>query len=379
MRRIAVTGTNGKSSTVEFTRQLLARSGQKAASYGTLGLVTEAGREPDPSMTIGPRAMSTLLTRLDRDDLDIVALEAYSSSLAGELFDGVSVDVAAFTNLARDHLDVHGDVEAYFAAKRSLFTDVLVADGTAVLNHDDDRLEELLACCRNRGVAVRTYGWSDEADVVVRETMPSQRGTTAELSVEGHRARVELDVVGDVMVSNVCCALATVRGVGLSVADALEWIEHVEPPPGRLDRVGSRDGVELFVDYAHTPAALRAVLETLATRRAGDLVVVFGCGGDRDQGKRSEMGAIASEVADSVVVTDDNPRTEDPAAIRSAILAGCPAARECGARERAITTAVERATDGDVVVVAGKGHERRQIVGDQRRAFSDHDVLSGLL
>jgi UDP-N-acetylmuramoyl-L-alanyl-D-glutamate--2,6-diaminopimelate ligase len=379
MRRLAVTGTNGKTSTVEFTRQLLAGAGHRAASYGTLGLVTEQGREPEPSTTIGPHALSTFLSRLELRGTDVVTLEAYSSSLAGDLFDHVTVEVAAFTNFARDHLDLHGDVESYFAAKRSLFAEVLADDGTAVLNLDDDRSADLAACCRDRRVDVCTFGWSEDADVRIHETTSSADGITAALDVGGRGFRVDFDLVGDVMVSNACCALATALATGLPVDAALDGLESLEPPPGRLDRVGSQDGVELFVDYAHTPAALRAVLETLQTRATGDLLVVFGCGGDRDQGKRGQMGTVAGTHADTVVVTDDNPRTEDPEAIRADVLAGCPDARECAPREQAITTAVASATTGDVVVVAGKGHERTQTIGRQTREFSDHDVLDRLV
>lgn len=376
---LAVTGTNGKTSTAEFCRQLFSGAGVEAASYGTLGLVGSTGRDPDPPMALGPGALPAFLTRLEADDVDAVAMEAYSSSLRGGIFEHVSVDVAAFTNLARDHLDVHGDMASYFRAKQSLFTAVLREDGTAVVNLDDDRGPALVAGCRERGVDVTTYGFRDDADVAVRATTPTADGVAADLSVRGARVRVEFGFVGDVMVSNACCALAAVLAAGVPMNEALDGLSALRAPPGRLELLGVRDGVEVFVDYAHTPAALQAALETLRPRAAGDLVVVFGCGGDRDRGKRRRMGAVAAEYAASVVVTDDNPRFEDPASIRAAVLDGCPTARECGDRATAIATAVESARDGDVVVVAGKGHERTQEVGGDRRVFSDHDVVRRLL
>jgi UDP-N-acetylmuramoyl-L-alanyl-D-glutamate--2,6-diaminopimelate ligase len=378
MRRIAVTGTNGKTSTVEFVRQLLEATGERAASYGTLGLVTAEGREPDPRISFGPRAIPSFLSRREHEGFDAVALEAYSSSLATEVFDRVTVDVATFTNLSRDHLDVHGDLDSYFAAKRSLFADVLAGDGRAVLNRDDDRFDALRACCRERGVAVTTFGRAADADVRLLAAEPSGTGTRVELSVRGRRARVDLDVVGDVMAANACGALATALAAGGRPDRALDALADLRAPPGRLERVGARDGAEAFVDYAHTPAALRAALGALRPRTADDLLLVFGCGGDRDRGKRRRMGEVAASEADAVVVTDDNPRDEDPAAVRADVLAGCPGALERTPRERAVAAALERATDGDVVLVAGKGHERTQVVGDECRTFSDRDVVERL-
>lgn len=375
MRCIAVTGTNGKTSTTSFCRQLLTREDHRAASFGSLGLVRPSGRESEPAVSVGPRALSDFLSTLEAEGIDTVALEAYSTALSGATYDHVDVDVAVFTNLARDHLDVHGDMATYFDAKRSLFEEVLVDDGTAVINVEDERAPQLLDCCRDRGIDVVTYGWDADADVSIRGTEPSSWGVTADLSVDGRQFTVALDVVGDVMVENACGAVAAVLATGRGVQEIADDLGGVRPPPGRLDCVGVHQGVELFVDYAHTPAALRAVLESLEARTAGDLVVVFGCGGDRDRGKRRKMGAVATECADRVVVTDDNPRSEDPATIRQAVLTGCPAAQECGSRRQAIMTAVAAATAGDVVVVAGKGHERQQDLGTETVAFSDHDVL----
>ena len=378
MQRVAVTGTNGKTSTVEFARQLFDLTGHRAASYGTLGLVTPSGRDPEPSLSLGRLAVPAFLSRLKADGFNVVTLEAYSSSLVGDIFERVSVSVAAFTNLTRDHLDVHGDVESYFAAKRSLFEDVLRADGTAVVNLDDDRAEALIDCCRDRGVDVVTYGRKDRADISIREISPTSTGTVLELSVQGQAANIECNLIGDIMVENACCALACVISTGVEMTEALEAMGHLEPPPGRLERVCVHQGAEVFVDYAHTPAALAAVLKTLQKRNGGDVVVVFGCGGDRDRGKRRRMGAVAGEHADSIIVTDDNPRTEDPATIREAVLDGCPDARECSPRERAISTAFDETTVGDVVLVAGKGHERTQVIDGETQDFSDRDIVRRL-
>lgn len=374
----AVTGTNGKTSTVEFARQLLARSGVDAASYGTLGLVTAEGRDPDPPITIGPKAMPSFVRRLDCRGTDALALEAYSSSLDTGLLDGVAADVAGFTNLDRDHLDHHGTLEAYFRAKRRLFETVLDADGTAVLNADVPEVKDLRATCRERGVEVRTYGRAASADLRLRETEPLPDGTRATLVTDAGRHRVDLPVVGDAMVENVLCALGMAIAAGTSASAALEHLEALRQPPGRFERVAGHGGASVYVDYAHTPSALDALLDSLAPRANGDLVLAFGCGGGCDRGKRREMGEIAAAGADRVFVTDDNPREEEPSAIRADVLAGCPDAVEVAGRERAIRRAMDSLRAGDVLVVAGKGHEQYQDLGGEKRRFSDHEVIRRL-
>jgi len=372
---VAVTGTDGKTSTVEFTRQLLAHAGHAAASWGTLGLVTERGRVSDPPMAVGPDALPAFLAELHRDGVEVATLEAFSSTLARGLLDSVTADVAAITTLHRDHLDFHGSFDAYVRAKARLFETVLAPDGTAVLNADVSRLDDFRDGCRERGQTVLVYGRATTADVRLVAASPTPAGTRLRLAVAGHDATVETGVVGDMMLENVLCAVAASVAVGVPPARAVEGVSTLDPPVGRVERVADHDGAAIYVDYAHTPGALRAVLDALRLRADGRLLVAFGCGGGTDPGKRRRMGRIAAELADVVFVTDDNPRREDPAAIRRAILGGCPGASEVSDRRRAIERAVGELTTGDVLVVAGKGHETTQTVGREARQFSDHAVV----
>lgn len=373
----AVTGTNGKTSTVEFARQLFDHAGRPAASLGTLGLTTPRWREPDPFVGFGESALPRLVDRL-RHDAEVLAVEAFSSSIEGGSFDALDLDAAGFTNLSRDHLSHHDSVEDYFAAKRRLFDTVLPSDGTAVVGIDGEWGSKLRSVCRERGVEVVSYGRDPAADLRLGGTTPTDDGTRAAVALPGERTERELDLplVGDVMVRNALCALGLALAGGVDAEAALDALGHLDHPEGRLDRVAVHDGAEAYVDYAHTPAALAAVLDALRPRADGRLVVVFGCGGDRDAGKRRRMGAVVGERADVAVVTDDNPRDEDPAAIRSQVLDGCPDAVEVPGRRAAIERGVATLEAGDVLVVAGKGHERHQVVDGEEIPFSDAEVVA---
>lgn len=375
MEIAAVTGTNGKTSTVEFARQLLASTGRSAASYGTLGLVEPSGRDPDPPTSVGAAALPHLFSRLS---VDAVALEAFSTGLDADVFAEVTADVAAFTSFDRDHLDYHGSLEAYFRAKRHLFTSVLSADGTAVINADADRSGRLLERCQERGVDVLSVGTDGGVDLRLVESRPTDGGTAAVVDLAGRRLSVDVPVVGEMMCLNALCAVGLCLALGVPPDDAGPALSDLDPPPGRVERVATHHGAPVYVDYAHTPAALRAVLATLAERTPGDLVVVFGCGGSCDRGKRDEMGAVAADGADRVVVTDDNPRDEDPAGIRAAVLEGCPGALEIAGRERAIDRALDLLGPDDALVVAGRGHETEQEIAGERRQFSDRVVVREL-
>jgi UDP-N-acetylmuramoyl-L-alanyl-D-glutamate--2,6-diaminopimelate ligase len=371
----AVTGTSGKTSVAWFTRQLWTRLGHRAASLGTLGLDAPGGRSDVGLTTPDPVRLHELLAALEGDGVDRLVLEASSHGLDQHRLDGVDFVAAAFTNLSRDHFDYHGTPAAYLAAKRRLFSELLSPRGTAVLNADQPEFEDLAQTCRERGIAVLDYGARAERLRLV-DQQPTADGQRLVMSVDGTEHRIETRLVGDFQTSNCLAALGLVIATGGDVAAATAALARLKGAPGRLQRIGThRSGAPVFVDYAHKPEALAHVLAALRRHAAGRLVVVFGCGGDRDPGKRPIMGRIAAERADRVIVTDDNPRSEDPAAIRRAILAACPGAIEMPDRKEAIRTAVEGLETGDVLVVAGKGHETGQIIGDRRLPFDDAEQV----
>ncbi len=373
----AVTGTNGKTSVVSFLRQLWAFAGRPAASLGTLGIdgpgVARAGSLTTPD----PVALHAELARLADAGITCLAMEASSHGLDQFRLDGVRVGAAAFTNLTRDHLDYHGSLDAYRAAKRRLFADLLSEDGSAVVNADSTEGAAMAEAARARGIRVRTFGRA--GDVRVDGVVPIAGGQRLTLTVDGVRHEVPLPLVGDFQASNAVCALTLGLVTGLAADIALAGLESLQPAPGRLQKAATTQaGAPIFVDYAHTPDALANALAALRPACAGRLVVVFGCGGDRDAGKRPEMGCVAAGLADRVYVTDDNPRGEDPTAIRRAILVGCPRAVEIGDRAEAIAEAVARLEKDDVLLVAGKGHEQGQIVGERVVPFDDVAVVQAV-
>lgn len=375
----AVTGTNGKTSVAEFSRQVFDRTGRSAASIGSLGVTTPAGRDPDPFLGFGETALPRRCRRLEHEGIGSVTLEAFSSSIQAGQYDELDIDAAAFTNLSRDHLGYHDTVESYFAAKRRLFEVVLDADGTAIINADSDRADELLAVCETRGLDALTYGRRADADIRVAATEPTAEGTRVDIVVREERERVVWPIIGDVMLQNALCALGVALAADTPPSDAIPAMTDVSHPAGRLDRVATHDGSELYVDYAHTPDALDSALAALAPRADGRLVLVFGCGGDRDAGKRRQMGAVGHERADVAIVTDDNPRSEDPAAIRATVLDGCPDGIEVPDRRAAIERGISVLTPGDILVVAGKGHERVQIRDGETVPLSDAAAIRDVI
>jgi UDP-N-acetylmuramoyl-L-alanyl-D-glutamate--2,6-diaminopimelate ligase len=371
----AVTGTNGKTSVAHFTREIWAASGHPAASLGTLGLVSPSGRRSGALTTPDPVGLHRDLAELAAAGIDHLALEASSHGLAQFRLDGVAVAAAAFTNLTRDHLDYHGDMAAYRAAKTRLFTELLAPCGAAILNADSPEFAALAAACRAGGHPVVAYGGAPGCELRIVEQTPRPCGQwiTAELSGAAHE--FELPLVGAFQAMNVLAALGLVTATGLPLQAALPALPRLTGVPGRLQLAGeTATGAAIFVDYAHTPDALATVLAALRPHTRGRLAVVFGAGGDRDRGKRPLMGRAASELADRVYVTDDNPRSEEPAEIRRAILAAAPTAVEIGDRRAAITTAIAELRRGDVLVIAGKGHESGQIVGAEILPFDDVEV-----
>jgi UDP-N-acetylmuramoyl-L-alanyl-D-glutamate--2,6-diaminopimelate ligase len=369
---VAVTGTNGKTSTVEMTRQLWRMAGLSAASIGTLGVTT-----PDESVSTGlttPDIVTFLsnLTGLAREGVTHVAFEASSHGLSQFRNEGVEVAAGAFTNLSRDHLDYHADMEDYFAAKMRLFDEVVTDGGTAVIWHDGNGwAERAVRHAQSRGLRVLTVGGSaGEAGEGIRllARAPGHLGQELEIEYGELRRTVNLPLIGAYQAANALVAAGLVIATGGDPATTFDGLTRLQPVRGRLERAAlNRAGAPIYVDYAHTPDALEAAMAALRPHVSGSprgrLIVVFGAGGDRDQGKRAEMGRVAAERADFVIVTDDNPRGEDAATIRRQILDGAVGAREIGDRRAAIAAAVALAQAGDIVLVAGKGHEQGQIVG----------------
>ncbi len=371
---IAVTGTNGKTSNVELTRQLWRMAGHPSASIGTLGVTTA-----DDQVTTGlttPDIVTILsnMAGLERMGITHAAFEASSHGLAQYRTEGLPVQAAAFTNFTRDHLDYHGTMDAYFQAKMRLFTEVVEGDGTAVIWMDDPKSAEVLAICEQRGLRVLTVGAKGEAlKLLGRET--SQLGQTLTVEAEGKTHKVKIPLIGAYQAANALTAAGLVLATGGALDQTLANLGRVQPVRGRLERaVITRAGAPVYVDYAHTPDALVSAIEALRPHARGRLITLFGAGGDRDVGKRPEMGAVAARMSDLAIVTDDNPRSEDPAAIRRDILAGAPGAIEVPGRREAIAYAVAEAGGDDIVLLAGKGHEQGQIVGDRVLPFDDVSV-----
>ncbi len=369
----AVTGTNGKTSVAVFTRQIWAAQGLKAASLGTIGVVAPGITRPGALTTPDPIELHRILNELVQAGIEHVALEASSHGLHQFRLDGVALAAAAFTNLTRDHLDYHRDMAHYFAAKRRLFAELLPASGTAVVNLDDDYGRVLVDTARGRGQRLVTYGTAADAELRLIAAAPTAHGLAVEIAV-GQRPphQLTLPLLGAFQAMNALAAVGLAIATGTLPEAALAALPRLEGVPGRMELAAIHpSGAPLIVDYAHTPDALETALKALRPHAAKRLVVVFGCGGDRDAGKRPQMGAIAARLADVVIVTDDNPRSEDAAAIRSAVLAACPDGREIGDRRAAIRAAAKLIEAGDLLLIAGKGHETGQIVGPRTLPFDD--------
>jgi len=372
----AVTGTKGKSSVVAFVREIWTTLGKPAASLGTVGLVAPSGETALRHTTPDPIEIHRLLAKLKQDGVDRLALEASSHGLDQFRLDGVEIAAAAFTNITRDHMDYHGDFAHYLAAKLRLFDELVRPGGVAVINTDAAHAEHFLAAAKVRGLKVLTVG---EAGETIRLLSRSGRGDSQTLNLvhDGRRFDVELPLLGDFQASNALVAAALVIGLGEEPANVFAALAHLKGAPGRLQRVAwAANGASIYVDYAHTPDSLEKVLTAVRPHVSGKLHVVFGCGGDRDKGKRPLMGEAAARFADRVIITDDNPRSEDAAAIRREARSGAPDAREIADRGEAISAAIASLEKGDILVIAGKGHETGQIVGTEVKPFSDtHEAI----
>ena len=377
---VAVTGTNGKTSTVDFWRQIMEGAGERAASLGTLGLVA-AGFAPGPSLTTpDPVPLHATLASLARAGVTHAAMEASSHGLEQRRLDGVALTAAGFANLTRDHLDYHGDMAAYRAAKLRLFDTLLPPGAAAAANAemDADTLASLRAIAARRGLRLLTVGERGEA-VRLLAQRPMPDGQDIEIAAFGARHALHLALPGRFQADNVLLAAALAVAAGMNAARVLAQLPALAGVRGRMELAARLpNGAAIYVDYAHTPDALERLLTALRPHVRGRLHVVFGAGGDRDPGKRPLMGAACARHADSCWVTDDNPRSEDPAAIRAAVLAACPGGVEIGGREAAIAAAMAALGPGDVLAVAGKGHEPGQEIAGIVHPFDDVAVVRRL-
>lgn len=368
---VAVTGTNGKTSTVEMTRQIWRMSGHRSASIGTLGVTTSDDQVSTGLTTPDIVTFLNNMAGLKRMGISHVAYEASSHGLDQHRAEGVPLAAAAFTNFSRDHLDYHQTMEAYFEAKMRLFEELLEPGKPAVIWTDDPKSDEVIERAKRRGHEVLTVGRRGETIRLV-EQRPTALGQTLVLDHAGKSHRLALPLIGAYQAANVLTAAGLVLATGGKWDATFSAMQRVAPVRGRLERaVISRGGVPVYVDYAHTPDALEAAIAALRPHVDGRLITVFGAGGDRDQGKRPQMGRVATALSDVVIVTDDNPRSEDPARIRADIMADASGATEVPGRREAIGEAIRIAREGDIVLVAGKGHETGQIIGDKVLPFDD--------
>lgn len=371
----AVTGTNGKTSVAYFLRQLWAASKRQAACLGTIGIQTADAFISSNLTTPDPAALHRSLRELADQGITHLAMEASSHGLDQFRLDGVRVGAAAFTNLTRDHLDYHGSMEVYLESKARLFADVLIDGGTAVLNAEAPEFNKLQKICTDRGHQILTYG-IEQGDISCKRIIETPAGYDLDLVVNDERFIVSLPLIGKFQIENALCALGLAIATGEKPKSVVAALEKLQSAPGRMQIISGHPlGATVFVDYAHTSDALSHVLQAVRPHTKEALSVVFGCGGDRDTGKRPEMGKIAAAYSDWVIVTDDNPRTEDATEIRQQILAACPGAQEIGDRAEAIKAAVQHLKQGDVLVVAGKGHETGQTIGDDVHPFNDADEV----
>ena len=371
---VAVTGTSGKTSVAAFTRQIWAHLGLRAAALGTTGVVGPSGSTYGSLTTPDPVTLHKIVDGLAQDGVDHLVLEASSHGLDQRRLDGLRLAAGAFTNLSRDHLDYHPDLQSYLAAKIRLFDTLLAPGASAVVNADSDVAGQVVAAAEARGLKLFTVGRNGR-DIALLSVVAEPDANLIRIRHEGDEIALRIPLAGEFMVSNALVAAGLCITSGSPAERVFAALEHLSGAPGRLERVGERHGAPIFVDYAHKPDALEKVLAALRPLARNRLILVFGCGGDRDAGKRPLMGEIAGRLADVAIVTDDNPRSEEPAAIRAAIMAAVPDAIEIGDRRAAIAQAVGMLEAGDVLVVAGKGHETGQIVGATVLPFSDHEAI----
>ncbi len=376
---VAVTGTAGKTSVASFTRQIWEHAGEQAASIGTTGVVSAQLTEHGSLTTPDPIALHELLKKLATDGVTHAAMEASSHGLDQRRLDGVRLAAGAFTNLGHDHLDYHASIDAYFRAKMRLFDTLLPRSAPAVIFADDPWSAKVIEVCTAAGLDVLTVGRAG-AFLELKRVEHERHRQRVELCYEGSIHEVDLPLAGDFQISNALVAVGLAIATGTPASAAIRGLRSLKGASGRLELIGTTsEGAPVYVDYAHKPEALENVLAAVRPFTTGRVIVVFGCGGDRDKLKRPVMGEIASRLANVVIVTDDNPRSEEPSSIRTAIMQAAPGAREIGDRREAIQHAVRMLQKGDTLIIAGKGHEEGQTVGDRTLPFSDHAEVRAAL
>lgn len=368
-----VTGTNGKTSTAIFSSVLWAMLGCEAGSLGTLGAKSRAYSKILAHTTPEPVTLHETLDAMANAGVTHLTMEVSSHALAQFRADGVKFSAAAFTNITQDHLDYHADFKDYFTAKKRLFLDLLPADSAAIINLDGEGADELAAAASARGLKVITTG-AKGANLALKSLRPQPDGLAIEVKADGAAYSLRLPLVGAFQAENALLAAGIVMASGFRAADVLPLLEKLPGIPGRMQHVADVGGAGVYVDYAHTPDAIETALAAIRPHASGRVVAIIGAGGDRDRSKRPLMGAAAARGADIVIVTDDNPRTEEPAAIRREVLNGCPGAEEIGDRAKAIAKGIAILENGDVLLIAGKGHETGQIVGRETLPFDDAET-----
>lgn len=375
---VGITGTSGKTSVTSFLRQIYSFCGYQAASLGTLGVVTKEGQTHASLTTPDPIALHWMLAQLAQGQVTHLALEASSHGLDQYRLHGVRFSAGAFTNLTRDHLDYHPDMDSYLQAKLRLVNELLPEGAPFVIASDSPYADDFMNAARNHGLKLLTVGEGGE-DIQLIERRRLPQGQKLSLGGPWGRAEIELPLIGDFQTSNALVAAGLALATDCLPADIFASLEHLSGVKGRMEKVAEHHSAGIYIDYAHKPDALAKLLDSIRAYAQGRLIIVFGCGGDRDKGKRPLMGSIASEKADMVIVTDDNPRTEDASLIRKAILEAAPNAVEIADRGKAIKEGIVRLREGDILVIAGKGHETGQIIGTEMHPFSDHEAVKHAL
>jgi UDP-N-acetylmuramoyl-L-alanyl-D-glutamate--2,6-diaminopimelate ligase len=376
---IAITGTNGKSSTVDFLRQIWTYAGHAAASVGTLGAIGPKGRIDLGFTTPDPISLHATLQGLADEGITHIAMESSSHALDQRRMHGVRLAAGGFSNLTQDHLDYHGTMGEYRAAKLRLFTDLLKPGQPAIVNADATEAAPFEAAAKEKGLDLKLVGWRGDYLKIV-ELWPKPASQRVDLRFENKTYPVEIPLIGEFQALNAVMAAGFALSLGENPQTVCEALAALKTVKGRMEHIGgTADGAHVFVDYAHTPDGLDVLLRAARPHAPGRIILVFGCGGDRDKGKRPLMGALAKKFADIVIVTDDNPRTEDAATIRQEVLVGCPDAMEIGDRGEAIAKAVSLLQKGDCLLIAGKGHETGQLVMGQVLPFSDQDTAAAAL
>ena len=368
---VAMTGTNGKSSTIEFLRQIWEYAGKKSACFGTLGVTTAKGVTPLLHTTPDAVALHKTLDGLAREGITHAGMEASSHGLKQYRLDGVKLSAVGFSNLTQDHFDYHLDIDDYFNAKARLFAELAPKNIPAVINVDGQYGRAMFDLAAQSGLRVISVGWAGK-DIRIIEITPRSASQSLLIELGRKRVNIELPLAGEFQVLNAISALGLALHTGVEQSAALGAMPHLVGVAGRMEKAGvTKDGAPVFIDFAHTPDGLEKLLKGLRPHTMGRIVVVFGCGGDRDPDKRAKMGVIAAKFADIALVTDDNPRGEKPEDIRKSVLSGCPDAEEIGDRAQAIQRGVALLGKNDCLVIAGKGHETGQVIGNKTLPFSD--------